>query len=403
MQTDLPEDQLHANPSPTTPLRVKAVEPVDLVSYIQHTLGFVPRNSITAIALAGRDLGAVLRCDWDPLLTDDWDALSGYASQVAGYLTADERADGSLVFLFRDSTGYVGPDDDSDGLLADALEFELAAVGLPLQEAWLVADGRLWHLDCPDPTTCTAHGSEVARTATSALNTAFILEGSVVEDEPQAAVLPAPADRMSPALHEAVRRFGRPGHGGRPRAQWLRDWEQVLGGAELPADPAERAGLLGGLADVHLRDTLVAAASFTLERAVSGAAWLHALPQEVAQAFDVSPREVNGVLYSSVLMAASRRAPDWDRIARLRRACELLLPEAAGEPATAARCLVAWVEWARGRGSVAGRVIEECRRADPEYPLVQVLGEVVDCGVLSGWARRRSTAWSARRGAGPER
>jgi hypothetical protein len=396
MQTDLPEDQLQADPPPSTPLRVRAVEPVDLVSYIQHTLGFVPRNSITAITLAGRDLGAVLRCDWDPALTDDWDTLSGYAGQVAGYLTADERADGSLVFLFRDSTGSPGPDDDSDGLLADALDLELAAVGLPVQEAWLVADGRLWHLDCPGLAACTAHGSEVARTEISALNTAFILEGSVVEDEPQARGLPAPADRISPALLEAVRRLGGPGVAGRPLAQWLQAWERVLDGAELPADPAGRAWLLGGLVDVHLRDTLVATASFTLDRAVSGAAWLHALPQEVAETLGVSSREVNGVLYSSVLMATSRRAPDWDRIARLHRACESLLPEAAGEAASAARCLVAWVEWARGRGSVAGRIIEECRRADPDYPLGRVLGEVVDRGILSGWARQRSTAWSAR-------
>lgn len=396
MQTDLPEDQLQAEPPPSTPLRVKAVEPVDLVSYIQHTLGFVPRNSITAITLAGRALGAVLRCDWDPLLTDDWDTLTGYARQVAGYLTADERADGSLVFLFRDSTGFPGPDDDSDGILADALDVELAAVGLPVQEAWLVSDGRLWHLDCPDLTTCTAHGSEVARTETSALNTAFILEGSVVEDEPQDGGLPTSADRMSPALQEAVRRLRGSACPAGDRAQWLQDWERVLAGAELPVDPDARAGLLSGLMDVNLRDTLVAAASFTLWRAVSGAAWLHALPQEVAEALGVSPREVNGVLYSSVLMAASRRAPDWDRITRLRAACEQLLPEAAGEPAAAARCVVAWVEWARGRGSVAGRIIEECRRTDPDYPLGQVLGEVIDRGILSGWASRRSTAWSAR-------
>ncbi|MBB5749157.1 DUF4192 family protein [Micrococcus sp. TA1] len=397
MQTDLPGNRLPAGPPPSTSLRLTAVEPVDLVSYIQHTLGFVPRNSITAIALVGRDLGAVLRCDWDPRLTDDGNALAGYARQVAGHLTADERADGSLVFLFRDPPGRPGPDDDSARVLAAALEIELAAVGLPVQEAWLVSHGRLWHLDCPDPAACTAHGSAVARTETSALNAAFIMEGSVVEDEPQAGGLPAPADSMSPALRQAVRRICGATDPSGGHAGWLRDWEQVLSGAGLPDDPATRAGLLGGLADVNLRDTLVAAASFTLPRAVSGAAWLHAVPHEVAEILGTSPREIDGVLYSSVLMATSRRAPDWDRIARLRAACEQLLSEAAGEPAAAVRCLVAWVEWARGRGSVAGRIIEECRRSDPDYPLAQVLGEVIDRGILSGWARRRSTAWSATR------
>lgn len=395
MQTDLPEDQRHAEPPPSTPLRIKAVEPVDLVSYVHHTLGFIPRNSLTVITLAGRDLGAVLRTDWDPALAHEGVALSGYARQVAGYLTADDRADGSLVFLFRDSTGSVGPDEDSDGLLVDALECELSEVGLSLQEAWLVADGRLWHLDCPDLTTCTAHGAEVGRAEASALNAAFIVEGSVVEDAPGDSGLPASAHRMSPELHEAIRRLGEPADLSRFRTQWLQDWEPILDGAELPSDPAGRAVLLAGLVDVHLRDTLVAAASFTLDRAVSGAAWLHALPQDVADALGAEPREVNGVLYSSVLMATSRRAPDWDRIARLRAACDLLLPEAAGTPAAAVRCLAAWVEWARGRGSLAGRIMEECLRSDPDYPLGQVLGEVVDRGILSGWASKRSTAWSA--------
>jgi hypothetical protein len=176
---------------------------------------------------------------------------------------------------------------------------------------------------------------------------------------------------------------------------WLEAWERVLAGEELPDQPTERAALMAGLLLVERRDCLLAAASFTLGRALSGAAWIGTLPAEASLAFGAEPREVNGVLYSSVILAASRRAPDWERVAHLQNACSGLLPEAAGPVASALRCLAAWVEWARGRGSAAGRILLECRHEDPDYPLGQLLGEIVDRGMLSGWAARRETAWSA--------
>src|SRR5690606_14223717 len=86
MHTPRPQGQLRTDPPPSRPARISAVEPADLVSYIQHTLGFVPRNSIAAITLADRCLGAVLRCDWDLSLGRDPTATTAYARQVAGYL-----------------------------------------------------------------------------------------------------------------------------------------------------------------------------------------------------------------------------------------------------------------------------------------------------------------------------
>lgn len=398
MHTPRPQGQLRTDPPPSRPARISAVEPADLVSYIQHTLGFVPRNSIAAITLADRCLGAVLRCDWDLSLGRDPTATTAYARQVAGYLSADERADGSLVVLFRDAAGHHSGQDATDRVVAEALAAELSAAGLPVREAWLVAGGRLWHLDCPDRAACAAHGSAVAGLETSAVNTAFIVEGSVVRDEPPADDLPEPAPVMGRDLQDAVDRLRADGLSGTGVADWLADWDRVLAGAPLPNESGARARLLAGLVDVRLRDTLVAAASFTLLRAVSGAVWLGVLPRAVTGRLGAPVREADAVLYSSVVLAASHRAPDWGRIARLRQACALLLPEAAGESAAAARCLVAWVEWARGRGSLAGRIMEQCRAACPDYPLAILLGEVIDRGILAGWARRRSTAWSSARG-----
>ncbi|QCU77863.1 DUF4192 family protein [Citricoccus sp. SGAir0253] len=434
MQTPLPADRPTPDPTPPGARGLRAVDPVDLLSYVQHVLGYTPRDSLTAIALAGRDLGAVLRCDYAPGIAADLRVLDDYVRSVAGHLAADDRADGSLVFLFRDTPDVADavasqhdrardgsrgtrdaggrPAEDrgpgkpgvgrGDARLAAALGRELAAAGLPVAETWLVAAGRLWHVDCAAPSACSFHGADVRRTQASAVNAAFIVAGSVVQDEPRGSGLPAVAPAAGPELLRALEAV-RPAAGVEWTAycaRWLEDWERVLDGAALPVAAGDRARLLAGLASETLRDVLVAAASFSLDRALGGAEWLGTLPEGLAGTLGATAREADAALYSSVLMAASLRRPDWERIARLRRACAGLLPEAAGTPASAARSLVAWVDWARGRGSSAGRILQECRREDPAYPLARVLEEVVDRGMLAGWAARRETSWSANGRAG---
>ncbi|WMY77591.1 DUF4192 family protein [Citricoccus sp. I39-566] len=439
MQTELPGDAVL--PSPTPRPTVKAVDVADLISYIHHTMGYPPRHSLTAISLSGHSLGAVLRCDWDPAAVVSWPAHSAYARQFAAHLANDRRADGCVAVLFRDDpagsadSAGAGPLEDptteSERMLAVALDREFADAGLPMREMWLVARGRVWHVDCPRPAACSGHGTPVSLVETSVINASLILEGSLVSDEPQDSGLPAPAGRFSPDLlaalvHVAELAVAAPGLGDWPDdadepddpedtgdwidpyalqeledemadalAGWLEGWDHVLSGGDLPQDPYARALLAAGLIRVQWRDCLLAVATFSLERAVSGATWLGTVPRPVAELLGVEPREVNGVLFTSVILAASRRGPDWERISHLRAACAELLPEVAGAVASALRCLVAWVEWARGRGSVAGRVLEECRRDDPGYPLGELLGEIVDRGMLSGWASRRETAWSA--------
>ncbi|MEV4901573.1 DUF4192 family protein [Citricoccus sp. NPDC055426] len=407
MQTDLPGDAVLPSPSPRA--TVKAVDVTDLISYIHHTMGYPPRNSLTAISLAGSSLGAVLRCDWDPAAVMTWPAHSAYARQFAAHLANDRRADGCVAVLFRDGAAgaaEAGPHEDptteSDRLLAVALEREFADVGLPMMELWLVAGGRVWHVGCPRPAACSDHGTPVSLVETSVINASLILEGSLVSAEPEDSGLPAPAEDYTPDLLAAVvhiAELGVAGPDGDEMATalvtWLTGWEHVLASGVLPADPYARALLAAGLIRVQWRDCLLASASFSLGRSVSGAVWLGTVPPGVAERLDAEPCEVNGVLFTSVILAASQRGPDWQRIAHLRSACAALLPEVAGHGASVLRCLAAWLEWARGRGSVAGRILEEVHRDDPEYPLGQLLGEIVDRGMLSGWASRRETAWSA--------
>ena len=58
-----------------------------------------------------------------------------------------------------------------------------------------------------------------------------------------------------------------------------------------------------------------------------------------------------------------------------------------------------WLEWARGRGSIAGAYIDRCLAEYPEDQLAQLIGRYMDVGGICPWARvkRHSWSWSSRR------
>jgi hypothetical protein len=80
--------------------------------------------------------------------------------------------------------------------------------------------------------------------------------------------------------------------------------------------------------------------------------------------------------------------PDADRV---ERAIELLritaahLPERRRAPLLT---MLAWLHWALGRGSVAGRLVDAALAVDPAYGLAQLLGRMLGAGMLPEWAYR---------------
>lgn len=67
--------------------------------------------------------------------------------------------------------------------------------------------------------------------------------------------------------------------------------------------------------------------------------------------------------------------------------------EADGEAAAALLSLLAWIEWARGRGSRAQSYLSRCLDLYPEYRLAELLGELLASGLFPVWARNAGTAW----------
>lgn len=403
-----PRDSSAAGPAAPKTVRIRAGEPADLLSYIDHSLGYRPRTSVVGLTRRGSTIGALVRLDWPEQLRKGTASPEYYAETIAAHLAQDLRATDSLIFLLSDrvhaepgSTDQF-PIRSGDIPLVDALHTALRGRDLPLRETWLVDTGRIWHMDCPDLDHCPSHGSSVARSEISAVNATFILEGSVVDEGPEIARMPEPAPEPSPQL-QAARHYA-PSTVEDPclTLGWMELWDRILEGEidlwDNTAGPNEFAGLLAGLEIVPLRDALLASAAFSLPRALSGAEHMGLLPKGTCFLGGTRPTAANGVLYVSVLMADTSRGPSWARLDRLVDACRYLIPHASGPSASALQCLAAWVEWCRGRGSRAGAIIDDALRRDPEYSLAQLIFQLIDQGHIASWAAREEVAWRQQRG-----
>jgi hypothetical protein len=169
------------------PERLTVRGPEDILGFIPHSLGYWPANSLVAMTLQGKTLGATLRLDLPgPAVLAD---PAAFAETVSGYLAADEHADGTLLALFTNNGWLSGPG-CFDGLLF-GLESALAEAGMPVKEAWYVGD-RYWRdAWCSDPACCPLPGRPLEQIRDGLLNTEMVFRGSSVG--------PPPEERQPPA------------------------------------------------------------------------------------------------------------------------------------------------------------------------------------------------------------
>jgi hypothetical protein len=405
----------------TAPDHLKITGPEDVLGFIPHSLGYWPTRSLVAITMQGKRLGATLRVD----LPGDGSPgdYTGFAGTVAGYLEADDHADGVLLAFFTGSdvtvTGGAGA---AWAELLEELENALAESGMPVRDAWLIGAERWRNAYCTDPGCCPPHGRPIDEIRNSKLNAEMVFRGSTVGPAPGAEAsgpVPQPED---PAVLEAERNWYRlfAGHT-RDRAQYsqvLDVWDVALrspAGARLPV---ELAGYLRAALRVPAwRDALLVMAAAGPEAAEQGAADFGMFdpsrprPRPGAPV-PVPPLDGFGPLlprggtagggsdgapavpgYGEVLLGLAPSVPDWPRIASLERILVQLGEAGGGEAAAAALTGRGWIEWCRGKGSFADALFSRADAEHPGYRLAALLTELVSRGTLCGWAARRDAAW----------
>src|SRR3954447_20220425 len=115
--------------------RFTARQSVDVLSFVPHTLGFLPSDSVVLLSLSAGRLGATLRLDLPG--NGDMCHLDLFADTAADYLRSDEDADSSLLILYTDHV-WCRPDRPPHAELVAALGRSLDAVGLPVRSGWTV-------------------------------------------------------------------------------------------------------------------------------------------------------------------------------------------------------------------------------------------------------------------------
>ena len=418
--------------TPQNPFRVSA--PPDILSLIPHTLGFEPENSLVLMALCGGRLGATLRLDLPPGRGFKSASAAAYALNAVRFMVSDPEADGALLALYTDEP-WTTPSHPPYRPLVRRLEKEFSAAGLPLRDGWLVGPDLWRNYFCGRADCCPWPGTPRQLIADSMLNTELIFRGSAVAASLKSAVgdgFPAPWGNQG-AVAAAQARFscrvdGRWNESRQFRGTLLR-WVRAAGAESGDARPpeglrrdTELAGfLLASLCDRSVRDTLLVLGAAGVPAALQGAQANGLMRRQVhAPVFptpapagsgspagtDVTdrfgeeavpgrpaPAAESAGNFRNILVGTSSTAPDWPLLDRMYAVFRELVPVAEGDPKAALLSLLAWIEWARGRGSRADVYLRHALQALPDYRLALLLRELLGTGVLPDWARSRVTSW----------
>ncbi|ACL39598.1 conserved hypothetical protein [Pseudarthrobacter chlorophenolicus A6] len=419
----------------TAPERLTVTGPADILGFIPHSLGYWPSDSLVAMTMHGRQLGATLRLDLPAPEADA--APEHYLQAVRGYLDADTNADGTLLAVFTSDTHLAA---GTYGRLLAGLAPVLDQAGMPVRDAWYVG-GDYWRdAFCLDADCCPGPGRPVQEIRDSALNAEMVYRGSSVGPAPErreTAARPVSAMHRAAAM-EAEEEWER---GLAPRRRSLAQfrlvldvWEDLLARpAALPWVPdVDRDGFLSAsLLVPHWRDAVLVMSAAGRKAAEGGVEGLHFLDdalqleaisplavsgndtgtpggpggpgssagecwglERLHAAYRAEPVPVDGEVpnYGAVLMGIAPAAPDWAGMDGLDR----ILAELAalnGQAAAAALTGRGWISWCRGRGSYAARYLRDAMTAQPGYRLAELILELVGRGSICGWAARKESAW----------
>jgi len=391
---------------------VKTHHAEDFLALVPQLAGFHPRNSVVLVAFRGSRTCAALRFDIPVRVTSS--QFPSVAGRLVGMLCKVKGADAVVPVVYTDdgfgAAGEIPHREFVDTLLSGAMK-----AGFLVRDAFCVApNGWGSYLDegCP-PT-----GRPLARIALSPVHEAVHASGGRTlgevddgADLPQVdlvtveriarrlALYRSEADRRrcdstslisdgfaatepaddSRAVVEAAEPDASPGMA--PDDVTLFDdlpqfAEDVLRHDPECIDEATVTILILCLSSPPLRDAVMLQWAFGIEVG--------------ERALEENARYLEGgdVFGLSVapLMWGDGPRPD---VARVTRAIPLLKCTAARAPRSMRPpllCMLAWLNWALGRSSLASRFLTVTEQIDPEYGLAEVLRSMLDAGHLPEWA-----------------
>lgn len=101
--------------------------------------------------------------------------------------------------------------------------------------------------------------------------------------------------------------------------------------------------------------------------------------------------------YHRVLSGATGRRPRWDRIDALESVLHRLQPFLGEGARSTSLAMMAWIEWARGRGTISGAFVDRSVELAPLQILVRLVSGDRGRPIICPWAMVRDHSWAVSR------
>lgn len=400
--------------------RIHISTPEEMLAYIQCTLGFQPSDSLVIVAFAERQLSTVIRCDLPEPLQKmlQADTLESVTFLDFGLTEAQElqlldlgKHLGQLIARDTSTTGcllvylpaQVQVSDQhalaASGTVNAMLTAQLGIQRVPVEESWLIHHDQLWHLRCAVTMDCAVQGQALGHPETTDIFRTLDPDGTTRQRSQKAdrtLVFPQISNTTSPEPPDTQSLLEQ-----RPKVvlNWLQRWEERLSTGPAMLHTDQVAELLSALEHPQLRDTVLGIACFDYTTAVRGMMALGKFSAEIGELAGLQSNVQDGLALKGCLTGRSDRAPDWQRIAALERLCRQLLPLSNLHSGGVVAGLLVWIEWVRGRGSLALDYLRQARKHFPTERFLVMFENVLRQGLVAEWATRTSCAWSPRHAA----
>ena len=380
---------------------VKASTASDFLALVPRLVGFEPHDSLVFVAFRGSRTCGAMRVDLPGVSQSR--AHKRIATTLVGMLSKLPGVDAVVPVVYTGETFAAsagGPGAPAAGIphsdFVDSVVTRLRFSGFVVRDALCVAaDGWGSYLDPGRPPA----GRPLAAIAGSPiLDGVPTADGGPVGSVADLAALP-PAD---PAARERVAAslgaFGAVLRGADPgRARRARVASRDAVGADaraaalgdIPATLEEIITARGDTVDPHAAAFVIAISRSPAVRDVVMMQWAFdlALGERVlADAARFSRGATAGALETAGLMLGRGPRPDPERVGRaisLLKSIAALAPDDSRAPVL---CMLAWLNWALGRSSVADVFVAEALRVDPRYGLADLMRTVLERGILPEWA-----------------
>lgn len=360
------------------PLSLERAE--DVLAYIPHALGFHPSCSAVFLLMAGSKLEATLRVDL-PQTGGEHEPRS-WVAQVCSLLTKLPQLTGTLCVFYTDQR-LVDTEMPPHRYLLELLDTAMRSRGTPLREAWCVNRNQGWDYSASG----SGHGHfDLARPELSPTYLKMVLAGSAPLPEPWDGRGVPRWDNAS-EVRQALRSLDGDLYDSLDAWSCVLDSDPYHAEKMMRGEPLVAARLLWGLQVRLVRDVLPYMAGTS-----------SAVAADAVQALALGSEEPSATNLADYLLGRGAVTPHWERVEHLWFICRDLLGTAAGDEESALLCLLAWIEWAKGRGSMSMALLRKALDVEPGYRLAQLLQQLLYRGIMPEWATDQKRAWRAKFG-----